>query len=106
MAYSLDHCYVSMCEYYYNSAGANKKTLNYSHYINYYSGNLHSLMQNYLYTVGMYNLSDYIASSILMFGNLDDQSFILAPQLEWEVFEDITLSVLTAFSMGDTDSEF
>ena len=63
-------------------------------------------MQNYLYTLGMYNLSDYIASSILMFGNLDDQSFILAPQLEWEVFEDISLSVLTTFSMGDTDTEF
>jgi len=54
----------------------------------------------------MYNVSDYIASSMVVFGNLDDNSYILAPQIDWEVFEDVTVGVWVSQSIGDEDTEF
>ena len=63
-------------------------------------------MQNYIFAMGMYNITAYISSSLLAFGNLDDQSFILAPQIEWDAFEDVTASILMIQSFGDDDTEF
>jgi superoxide dismutase len=40
------------------------------------------------------------------FGNLDDQSFILAPQLNWDAFEDVTLGAWVSQPFGENDSEF
>ena len=54
----------------------------------------------------MYNVTDYIASSMVVFGNLDDNSYILAPQIDWEVFEDVTVGVWVSQSIGDKDTEF
>ena len=63
-------------------------------------------MQNYYFAMGMYNFTDYIASSMVVFGNLDDNSYILAPQIDWEVFEDVTVGVWVSQSIGDADTEF
>ena len=63
-------------------------------------------MQNYFFAMGMYNLTDYISGNLLVFGNLDDQSFILAPQLNWDAFEDVTLGAWVSQSFGENDSEF
>ena len=63
-------------------------------------------MKNYIFAMGMYNVTDYIASSMVVFGNLDDNSYILAPQIDWEVFEDVTVGVWVSQSIGDEDTEF
>ena len=95
-----------MCEYLHNSLGADKDDLQFDHYMYNYSGETHSLMQNYIFVMGMYNLTDYIASSIVVFGNLDDNSYILAHQIDWEVFEDVVVGVWVSQSIGDEDTEF
>jgi hypothetical protein len=43
---------------------------------------------------------------MVIFGNLDDNSYILAPQIDWEVFEDVTVGVWVSQSIGDKDTEF
>ena len=48
----------------------------------------------------------YISGRLLIFENLDDQSFILAPQLNWDAFEDVTLGAWVSQSFGENDSEF
>ena len=95
-----------MCEYLYNSLGADKDDLQFDHYMYNYSGETHSLMKNYIFAMGRYNVTNYIASSIVAFGNLDDNSYILAPQIDWEVFEDVTVGVWVSQSIGDEDTEF
>ena len=95
-----------MAEYFHNSLGSEKDNLRFEHFMHYYNGETHSLMQNYIFAMGMYNVTAYISSSLLAFGNLDDQSFILAPQIEWDAFEDVTASILMSQSFGDDDTEF
>ena len=94
-----------MCEYLHNSLGADEDDLH-DHYMYNYRGEIHSLMKNYIFTMGMYNVTDYIASSMVVFGNLDDGSYILAPQIDWEVFEDVTVGVWVSQSFGESDTEF
>ena len=63
-------------------------------------------MQNYIFAMGMYYITDYISANLLVFGNLDDESFMLAHQIEWDAFEDVTASILMSQSFGDDDTEF
>ena len=104
--HTLNNGFYLMCEYFHNSLGVLKDDLLFDNYIYNYSGETHSLMQNYIFVMGMYNLTDYIASSVVVFGNLDDSSFILAPQIDWDVFEDVSMGVWLSQSIGDEDTEF
>ncbi len=104
--HTLDNGLYLMCEYFHNSLGAQEDSLNLGHYINYYSGVSHSLMQHYIFAMGMYNVTDYIVSSMVVLGNLDDNSYNLAPQIDWEVFEDVTVGAWVSQSIGVEDTEF
>ena len=110
VVFGMDHTFNNgfylMAEYFHNSLGAEKNKVTFDHYLYNFSGETHSLMQNYFFAMGMYNLTDYISGSLLVYGNLDDQSFILAPQLNWDAFEDVTLGALVSQSFGENDSEF
>ncbi len=110
VVFGIDHTFNNgvylMTEYFHNSLGAEKNEVTFDHYLYNFSGETHSLMQNYLFAMGMYNLTNYISGSLLVFGNLDDQSFILAPQLNWDAFEDVTLGAWVSQSFGENDSEF
>ena len=44
--------------------------------------------------------------NMITFGNLDDESFILAPQLNWNAFEDVTVGAWVNQSFGENDTEF
>ena len=110
VVFGMDHTFNNgfylMAEYFHNSLGAEKNKVTFDHYLYNFSGESHSLMQNYFFAMGMYNLTDYISGSLFIYGNLDDQSFILAPQLNWDAFEDVTLGALVSQSFGENDSEF
>ena len=110
VVFGMDHTFNNgfylMAEYFHNSLGAEKNKVTFDHYLYNFSGETHSLMQNYFFAMGMYNLTDYISGSLFIYGNLDDQSFILAPQLNWDAFEDVTLGALVSQSFGENDSEF
>ena len=110
VVFGIDHTFNNgvylMTEYFHNSLGAEKNEVTFDHYLYNFSGETHSLMQNYLFAMCMYNLTNYISGSLLVFGNLDDQSFILAPQLNWDAFEDVTVSIWMSKSFGENDTEF
>ena len=106
MDHTFNNGFYLMTEYFHNSLGAEKNEVTFDHYLYNFSGETHSLMQNYLFAMGMYNLTNYISGSLLLFGNLDDQSFILAPQLNWDAFEDVTVSAWVSQSFGENDTEF
>ena len=51
-------------------------------------------------------VKDLVSANLISYGNLDDESFILAPQLNWDAFEDVTVGVLTSHSFGENETEF
>ena len=104
--YTFNNGVYLMTEYFHNSLGAEKNEVTFDHYLYSFSGETHSLMQNYIFAMGMYNITDYISANLISFGNLDDESFILAPQLNWDAFEDVTVGVWASQSFGENDTEF
>ena len=110
VVFGMDHTFNNgfylMTEYFHNSLGAEKNEVTFDHYLYSFSGETHSLMQNYIFAMGMYNITDYISANLISFGNLDDESFILAPQLNWDAFEDVTVGVWASQSFGENDTEF
>lgn len=104
--HTLKNGFYLMCEYLHNSLGADQENLEFEHHSHYYHGETHSLMQNYIFAMGMYSFTNYISGSMLAFGNIDDQSFILAPQIDWDVFEDVSFNMLASHSFGEKKSEF
>ena len=104
--HTLNNGFYLMTEYFHNSLGAKKNEVTFDHYSYGFSGETHSLMQNYIFAMGMYNITDYISANLISFGNLDDQSFILAPQLNWDAFEDVTVGAWASQSFGENDTEF
>ena len=110
VVFGMDHTFNNgfylMTEYFHNSLGAEKNEVTFDHYLYSFSGETHSLMQNYIFAMGMYNITDYISANLISFGNLDDESFILAPQLNWDAFEDVTVGVWVSQSFGENETEF
>ncbi len=106
MNHTFNNGFYIMIEYFHNSLGAKKDNVKFEHYLNSYSGATHSLMQRYFFVMGIYRISDFISGNLFAFGNLDDESFILVPQLNWDAFEDVEVSVLLSQSFGGSDTEF
>ncbi len=104
--HTFDNGVYIMAEYFHNTLGATNNELSFYHYFHTYSGESKSLMQNYLFGLTMFALNDFISGSFMAFGNLDDGSFSVVPQLEWSVFENISISLLVSQSFGDDDTEF
>lgn len=63
-------------------------------------------MQNYIFALTMFALNDFISGSFMAFGNLDDRSFSVIPQIEWSAFENVSISLFVSQSFGDNDTEF
>ncbi|MFQ6608236.1 MAG: hypothetical protein ACE5EE_06835 [Fidelibacterota bacterium] len=104
--HTLDSGLYIMVEYFTNSLGANESELAFNHYLHYFSGETHSLMQDYLFVLSMFAFSNFVSGSVFLFGNLDDQSFSLVPQLQWNAFENVDISFLFSQSFGEKDTEF
>jgi hypothetical protein len=105
-----DHTFDSgtylMGEYFHNSLGATRDELSFSHYLYYFEGETHSLMQNYLFTFVSHPFTDLVTVSLLGIFNLDDESGAVNPQVDWNLFEDVNLSLFYSFLFGAADSEF
>ena len=95
-----------MTEYFHNSLGAKNDELSFYHYVYAFEGESKSLMQDYLFIMAMRSLNDFMTGSIIAFGNLNDRSFTLLPQIEWNVFENVNLSLMMSKSFGNEDTEF
>ncbi len=54
----------------------------------------------------MYPLGDLLAGSLFGIANLDDGSLAINPQLTYNIFEDVELSLLASVFVGDDRDEF
>jgi len=108
--FGVDHTFDNgvyiITEYFHNSLGATKDELFLTHYLNTFSGESKSLMQKYIFAMTMFAFSDFIAGSVMGFGNLDDKSFTIVPQIGWSILENTTVSVFVGQSFGENDTEF
>ncbi len=93
-------------EYLYNSQGATKATLQLADYFAYFEGETHSLMREYDFFYGRYPAGDFVNVGLLMIANLTDNSTLISPQLDWDIFENGTLSIWYFYPLGEPDSEF
>lgn len=104
--HTFDNGVYIMAEYFRNTLGATEDELSIYRYFQAYSGESKSLMQNYLFAMMMYSFTDFISGSIMAFGNMDDESFSIIPQLEWNVLENMMVSVFVGKSFGSKNTEF
>ncbi len=104
--HTLDNGVYFMAEYFHNTLGGTDDELSIYHYMNAFSGESKSLMQDYLFAMSIFALNDFVSGTISAIGNLNDKSMILMPQLEWNVFENVNLSLIVSQSFGGKDTEF
>ncbi len=70
------------------------------------SGEGTSLMQDYAFFYAMHPTFDYVTLSTLVIANFNDNSGTLAPQLDWNAFEDTNISLQGSLFWGDENTEF
>ncbi|MCJ7801255.1 MAG: hypothetical protein MUP82_02730 [Candidatus Marinimicrobia bacterium] len=94
-------------EYLRNENGVSSSdNLNIDHYLQYFMGETHSLMQDYLFGFLSYPINDFIQFGLLGFGNLNDNSAALNPQISWNLFQDVDLTMMYSHFIGDGNTEF
>lgn len=105
--YTFENGLYIIMEYLRNENGVlNKNNLEINHYLQYFMGETHSLMQDYLFGFLSYPINNFIQIELLAFGNLNDNSAALNPQISWNVFQDVDLNILYSRFLGDNNTEF
>ncbi|MBL7075435.1 hypothetical protein ISS37_09390 [candidate division KSB1 bacterium] len=107
----LDHTFdfqtYFLCEYYHNGFGPSKKeSLTIDNYLYLLGGSTHSLMQDYLFSYVNQPVTDLMDFGIFGICNLNDGSFVLNPQITYNIFENTDLSLVLSYFHGEDDSEF
>ncbi|MCK5331772.1 MAG: hypothetical protein KAK01_10200 [Candidatus Marinimicrobia bacterium] len=107
----LDHTFdfrtYLMMEYFHNGRGvADKEDLTFNDYVGYLGGGAHSIMQDYLFVLANHPLTDFVSLGLYTIGNLNDNSYAIAPLLEWSVFENVSMTFQGGYFLGDDDTEF
>ena len=62
--------------------------------------------QQYVFSYINYPLSDLVQLSFLNFANLSDYSIAINPQITWEAFQDVSVSFMGNYFIGEADTEF
>ncbi len=105
--YTFENGLYIIMEYLRNENGvSNKENLDINHYLQYFNGETHSLMQDYLFGFLNYPLNDFIQVGLLGFGNLNDNSAAINPQILWNLFQDVDMTIMYSHFIGDNNSEF
>jgi hypothetical protein len=105
--YTFENGFYLLGEIYHNgNAPGDFSDLGWDNYMQYLNGETHSLLNDYAFLTWLYPLTDFVSIGMINFANLSDNSAAFNPQLEWNVFEDVTLGLLVGYYIGDEDSEF
>ena len=105
--YTFENGLYIIMEYLRNENGiSSKENLDINHYLQYFMGETHSLMQDYLFGFLSYPINDFIQFGLLGFGNLNDNSAALNPQISWNMFQDVDLTMMYSHFIGDDNTEF
>jgi len=95
-----------LAEFYHSDLGTRASQTKFNDYLVYYSGERKSLNQNYLFALVMYPLGDLLDISAFGIVNLDDKSAVIAPQLMYRIFQNVELSILGSWFIGDNTDEY
>ncbi|MBC8175316.1 MAG: hypothetical protein H8E82_06655, partial [Candidatus Marinimicrobia bacterium] len=105
--YTFDFQTYLMVEYYHNGSGiSGGEELRFNDYIYYLNGETHSLMQDYSFVYLNHPLADLLTIGVFGIVNFNDESFVINPQLEWNAFENVNVTLLISQSFGDDKTEF
>lgn len=104
--YTFKNSLYFLTEFYHSDLGAKTDQTAFDDYLIYFAGERKSLNQNYLFALAMYPLGDLLDVSIFGIANLDDKSAVIAPQLIYRIFQDVELSILGSWFVGDSTDEF
>ena len=104
--YTFKNSLYLLTEFYHSDLGAKTDQTSFDDYLVYFSGERKSLNQNYLFALAMYPLGDLLDISAFGIINLDDKSAVIAPQLMYRIFQDVELSILGSWFVGDNTDEY
>ncbi len=105
--HTFDNSIYIVGEYLHNGFGTKDKSLlGLQDYLYSLSGEGRSLMQDYGFVYIMHPTFDFVSLSTLAIANFNDKSGTLAPQLDWNAFEDTNISLQGSLFWGDDDTEF
>ncbi len=95
-----------MGEYYHNDFGVDPDLVTFDDYVSYFLGETHSLNTDYLFFMAMYPVTDLIIAEMFSIYNLNDGSLVINPQLTYNIFEDVELTVTASLFAGEETDEF
>ena len=104
--YTFDNSLYLLGEFYHNDFGVKVDDTQFDDYMIFLAGQRKSLNQNYFFLMVMYPLTDLLSGSLFGIANLDDGSLAINPQLIYNIFEDVELSLLASVFVGEDRDEF
>jgi hypothetical protein len=93
-----------MSEFYYDSSGE-KDSSNYD-YQRLLPGDRFTLGQKYFFSMLRYGFTDFISAVVSYIGNWGDGSYIFNPAIQYEISQDVMLSLGSYFPLGKKSGEF
>lgn len=106
MDYTIDYkrgIYV-LAEYYHDESGkSDPKNYNFMEIVR---GHRVTLAKNYLYGICRYPFTDYQSISLSTIYNLDDDSYLLIPEYNWNMMQNLDLTMGSYVLSGNEDGEF
>jgi hypothetical protein len=93
-----------MSEFYYDSSGE-KDSSNYD-YRRLLPGDRFTLGQKYFFSMLRYGFTDFISAVVSYIGNWGDGSYILNPAIQYEISQNVMLSLGSYFPLGKKSGEF
>ena len=105
--HTFDNSVYLLAEFLHNEHGVGKLSdLTVNDYLVNLGGSTHSLMQDYGFFYLMLPPMDYITLSALAIANFNANSGTIAPQFDWNAFENTNISLQASGSWGASDTEF
>ncbi len=104
--YTTESSLYLMGEYYHNDFGVDPDLVTFDDYVSYFLGETHSLNTDYLFFMAMYPVTDLIIAEMFSIYNLNDGSLVINPQLTYNIFEDVELTVTGSLFAGEETDEF
>lgn len=105
--YTFENSLYVLGEFLHNGNGiSDKSSITLNDYFMAFEGTTHSLMQDYTFLYAMHPTFDYTTLSAIVFANLNDNSGVFNPMLEWNAFEDTYVRLQGSIAWGEDDTEF
>jgi hypothetical protein len=105
--YTFENSFYVLGEVLFNGLGeVNKRNVQLNNYFQSLEGITRGLMQNYTFVYMSHPTFDYVSLSLLSIACLNDYSGTLAPQIDWNAFENTNISFQGSFFFGEDDTEF